>query len=247
VNGVKLMQRTARLLLAASALLLLSGAALWLMQRPLFDLRRIEVRGRAGELQHVAAGAVRAALRGRLRGNYFTLPLDDVRRAFETLPWVAAVSVRRAWPNRLIVTLTEHRALGLWSDGRLLSDAGVLFVANPAEAEIDAPLPEFDGPDRLAGDVVRRYYEFAAALAPLSLAIEAIDVSDRASWSVRLDSGLSIELGRDEPAGRVSERLAAITTNYATVVARLKAAPSRIDARYPNGFAVALPAAPGKS
>lgn len=247
MNGVKLMQWVTRLLLAAMLLLVAGGATLWVMQRQFFDLRRIEVRGGASELQHVSAGAVRAALRGRLRGNYFTVRLDEVRRVFETVPWVAAVAVRRAWPNRLIVTLTEHRALGLWGDGRLLSDAGVLFVANAAEAEIDAPLPEFDGPERFAPEAARRFYEFAAALAPLQLGVENIDVSDRASWNLRLDSGQIIELGRDEPAGSINERLAAVAASYATVVERVKGAPSRIDARYPNGFAVAVPAAPRKS
>jgi len=58
----------------------------------------------------------RAAISGHLTGNYFTIRLDRARQAFETLPWVAQASVRRIWPNRLRVTLTEHRALGQWSD-----------------------------------------------------------------------------------------------------------------------------------
>ena len=46
------------------------------------------------------------------------------------------------WPDRLLVTLTEHRALGVWEDGRLLSDRGELFVANPMR-QIYGQLPEF--------------------------------------------------------------------------------------------------------
>src|ERR1700731_882694 len=129
--------RLATAALVADAALLAGGAlTLKLAQSPRFDFRRIEI---AGDVRHIRRAAVRDAISGRLAGNYFTIRLDQARRAFETLPWVAQVSVRRIWPNRLRVTLTEHRALGEWNDGRLLSDAGVLFVANPAEAEADGP------------------------------------------------------------------------------------------------------------
>ena len=151
-------------------------------QRPAFEFKRIEVRG---DLQHVTAASVRAAIAGRLKGNYFTIRLDEARRLLETVPWVAQASVRRIWPNRLQVTLREHRALGAWNDGRLLSDRGELFVANVAEAEIFGPLPTFSGPDALARDVATRYYDFAAQLAALSLSVDGIDVSDRRSWAVR--------------------------------------------------------------
>lgn len=252
MNPAALLRWGVRVAFGLALVLLLCAAAVWVAQRPLFDIRHIEVHGTSGELQHVSAAAVRAALRAAarpavradrapaLRGNYFTLRLEEARRVFETIPWVASASVRRAWPDRLIVTLTEHRALGTWGDGRLLSDAGVLFVANAAEAEIDRELPEFDGPDRLAGEMARRFYEIAGLLAPLDLSIESIEVSERASWTVRTDTGQTLELGRDEPAGRLRERLTAIAASYAHVAARVSGPPTRIDARYPNGFAVAF-------
>lgn len=240
MNGVRAMQWGARALLAAALALAAGGAALWLAQRPWFDLRRIEVRG---DLQHVSGAAVRAAVAGRLRGNFFTMSLDEAQRVFETVPWVAAASVRRAWPDRLVVTLTEHRALGVWGDGRILSDEGRLFVANVAEAELYGPLPEFDGPAEFAAEAARRYYEFSALLAPLALTIDAVRISERAAWSLETSAGEAagprFELGRDDPPGRLAERVAAIVAHYPLVLARLSGPPARIDARYPNGFAAA--------
>jgi cell division protein FtsQ len=232
------MQWATRALLAASLLVLLGGAALWVAQRPWFDIRRIEVRG-TSELQHVTAAAVRSAIAGRLRGNFFTVSLDQARNVFEDVPWVARASVRRVWPNRLRVTLTEHRALGLWDDGRLLSDTGELFIANSGEAEIFGPLPEFDGPDQFAAAAAARFYEFSALLAPLSLSIARLSISERGSWSLAADNGPRFELGRDDPPGSASDRLATIVASYPLVVARLNAPPVRFDARYANGFAAA--------
>jgi cell division protein FtsQ len=236
------MEIGARLCFALALLTMAGTAVAWVAQRPAFDFKRIEVYGNAGELKHVSAAAVRTAVAGRLKGGFFTMRLDDARRAFETVPWVAGASVRRVWPNRLIVTLTEHRALGLWGDGRLLSDEGRLFVANAAEAEIYGPLVEFDGPAQFAPEAARRYYEFAAALAALSMEIDAVDVSERASWSVHTRSEQTIELGRDDPPGQLQARLALVNASYPLMLAKFGAPPSRIDARYPNGLAAATPA-----
>jgi cell division protein FtsQ len=232
----RLMLWAARFMALAALLVVIGGAANWLLHRPWFDFKRIELRG---DLVHLSSASVRAAMVGRITGNFFTVKLDDVRRAFEAVPWVASASVRRAWPDRLVVTVREHRALGLWSDGRLLSDDGRLFVANLAEAEIYGPLAQFDGPEAMAGEAVRRYYEIAGRLAPLALAVSSIEISERASWAVVTEGGQRFELGRDEPAGRLSERLVLLAAAYPRVSAQLGGPPKRIDLRYSNGLAAA--------
>ncbi len=249
MNGTRLMDLAARLLFGLALLVLTGTAVAWVAQRPQFDFRHVEVRGSAGELQHVTSGALRAAVAGKLRGGFFTMKLEDARRVFEAVPWVAGVSVRRVWPDRLIVTLTEHRALGVWGDGRLLSDAGVLFVANAAEAEIYGPLPQFDGPPQFAPEAARLFYALAAQLAPLSLDVDELRVSERASWAVRAsqgqgqgDSEVAIELGRDDPPGALAQRMTLAANNVPVATAKFGALPARIDMRYPNGFAAAPPA-----
>ena len=236
MNTTRVMRWATAALVAASAALVATALAIRFAYSPRFDLRRIEI---VGDVHHISRAAVRAAISGRLVGNYFTIHLDQARRAFETLPWVAQVSVRRIWPDRLRVTLTEHRALGEWSDGRLVSDTGVLFVANPAEAEADGSLVSFAGPPRYAPDAVDRFHRFSALLAPLQLRIAALHISDRASWSLIMSPRMQIELGRDDPPGSVEQRLTEIVAAYPVVLARLDGAAARIDARYANGFAAA--------
>lgn len=242
MNGVRLMNVAALVGALAAVALLLSAGVRWVAQRPVFDFKRIEVRG---DLQHVTAASVRGAIAGRLKGNYFTIRLDDARRLLETVPWVAQASVRRVWPDRLQVTLHEHRALGAWNDGRLLSDRGELFVANVAEAEIFGPLPVFSGPDAAAVDIARHYYEFAAELAALTLTVDGIDVSERRSWAVQasgLGSATSLDLGREDSPGALQRRLVDVVAAYPMVAARVGGPPARIDARYANGFAASPPA-----
>ncbi|MFN7779194.1 MAG: cell division protein FtsQ/DivIB [Betaproteobacteria bacterium] len=237
MNSLRLIQWATRLIVLLAILLALVQVARWVAQRPWFDFKRVEVRG---DVRHVTSAELRAAIAGRLAGNYFTLRLDEARRAVETVPWVAQAAVRRVWPDLMVVELTEHRALGLWDDGRLVSDAGVLFTANPAEAEVYGPLVEFGGPPALAGEAVRRHAAFAAALAPLGHKVEQVQVSERQSWSLATDAPLQVQLGRDEPPGQVEQRLRQIVAAYPQLAAHSSHPPRRIDARYPNGFAVAF-------
>lgn len=253
------LNRIAAVLFAAALATLAAGACAWIARQPRFDLKRIDVRG---ELRHVTAASIRTALAGRLTGkqrNYFTLSLDDARRLFETVPWVTHASVRRVWPNRLRVTLAEYRALGVWADGRLLSDRGELFVANADEAEIYGLLPEFSGPAEAAKDAAQRYYELSAKLAGIGLRIDAIDISDRNAWALRVApaSGpaagqggeMRIELGRvdattAEGKAALLQRVEQLVSAYPQIVAQAGGPPPRIDARYVNGLSVSMPAKP---
>jgi cell division protein FtsQ len=211
-------------------------ALLWAAQRPRFDFRRIEV---VGELRHLGKAQVRAALSGRLAGTFFTMRLRDARAALESIPWVAAASARRVWPDRLVLEVVERRALGVWNDGRVLGDDGQLFDGNPAEADLDGRIVEFSGPPRFAGEAVEKLRGFDLALSSLRTSVAAVGISDRASWTVRTAAGQTIDLGRDEPPGSVQARLTAVVASYPSVLARLGGPPDRIDARYNNGFAAA--------
>jgi cell division protein FtsQ len=225
-----------RTLLAGAVLLAAAAVILWAAQRPRFDFRRIEV---LGDLHHVSRATIRAAIAGRLAGNFFTMRLAESRTAFETIPWVASASVRRVWPDRLVVQVVERRALGVWSDGRVLSDAGQLFDGNPDEAELDGAQIEFSGPAHFAAEAVEKLRAFSASLEAIQASVSAIEISDRASWTIRTSAGQTLDLGRDEPPGSVQGRLAAVVTSYPSVVAQLSGPPLHIDARYNNGFAAA--------
>jgi cell division protein FtsQ len=76
-------------------------------------------------------------------------------------------------------------------------------------------------------------------MAALGLTLAAVEVSDRGGWTLRADSGTVFEVGRDEPPGRLDERLERIVRHYPAVTAQLGTELARIDARYPQGFAVA--------
>ncbi len=228
----------ANALLAATLLAALAAASWWVSQRPLFTLAHVRIASAEGhELERVSPAQLRSAVAREVGGNFFAVKLDGVRSVFESVPWVRRAGVRRVWPDGLEVSIEEHRALALWGDGRIVNTFGELFVANLAEAEDDGPLPQLSGPDGTERQVARRYAELREAVVELDVQPEAVSLSARHAWTLRLDDGTTLLLGRDQGIP-VERRIARWVEAWPLVVATLNRRAQVVDLRYPNGFAI---------
>lgn len=239
-HDVRMLNAATGALLGLLALCLMVSGVWWIAQRPMFTLKAMRIEGAAGmHLRYVNPSTIRTTALPRIRGNFFTADLDAVRTAFEAVPWVRKASVRRDWPNRLVVTIEEYRALGKWGDdGRLLSTQGDVFTANMAEAEEDGELPEFYGPEGSARDVVARYGELQAWLKPVGLAPESVRLSGRYAWTAMLKNGMRVELGREQSSTTLKERVDRLVGVYPQLAMRLTDGIESVDMRYPNGLAL---------
>ena len=239
-QDAKALNATASGIFALSLLACVAAGVWWLAQRPMFTLRAIRIESiQDGEdLKHVSVLTVRNNALSRIKGNFFTTNLDTVRQAFESVPWVRRATVRREWPDQLIVALEEYEALGTWGeDGRLLSTKGESFTANLAEAEEDHPLPQFSGPDGSEKEVLSRYAELKAWFAPIKLVPEALSLSGRYAWTVTLDNGMQVALGREQTSTTLKERVDRLTGIYPQLVTHLQNIET-IVMRYQNGLAL---------
>jgi cell division protein FtsQ len=238
-QDAKALNATASGIFAAVALACAASAVWWVSQRPMFNLRaiRVETMDQA-DLRHVNHLTLQAGTAGRIRGNFFTTNLDSVRQAFESVPWVRRATVRREWPDQLVVALEEHEALGTWGeDGRLLSTKGDVFTANLAEAEEDHELPAFSGPEGSEKEVLSRFGELKAWFAPAQLLPQALDLSSRYAWKVKLDNGMSVELGREQSRSMLKERVDRLVGIWPQLASRVQNIET-IDMRYQNGLAL---------
>jgi cell division protein FtsQ len=240
-HDVRALNATAGALTALSVLACVASGVWWVSQRPMFTLRSVRVESMYGlDLQHVNELTVRNGVLGKIKGNFFTTNLDQVRTTFEAVPWVRKASVRREWPNQLIVQVEEHEALGTWGeDGRLLSVKGDVFTANLAEADEDHVLPAFEGPQGSEKEVLSRFAELRGWFAPVRLVPTSISLSNRYAWTVKLDNGMSVELGREQDKNTLQTRVQRLVSIYPQLVARLQEGRiDTIDMRYPNGLAL---------
>ena len=185
----------ANMLYALAGVLLLYAILFLVVHLPVFPLRKVDVKG---DLQHVNREQVQFIVTREMKGNFFTLDLNRTRAAFEKLPWVRNVNVRRRWPDKLEVAIEEHVALARWGSSALVNTRGELF-----RAASNAVLPEFSGPEDAVKEMTRNYEEFCRMLKPLNLRPVRMSLSDRRALQVSLNTGLVLELGRD----KVLERL----------------------------------------
>ncbi len=227
----------ADVLLLAGGLLLVWAGAMALQALPVFPLRQLVV---ATPLDQVSRAQIEHTARSALSGNFFTVNLETAQTAFERMPWVRAASLRRLWPDGIELEVEEHRAAARWTpqdgEARLVSSRGEVFMASTRDS-----LPAFSGPEGSAPRVLARYREFSDDLNAIGRKPAAIHLSAREAWQIKLDDGVVLELGRDQPKHPLAERLNRFTTHYASVSRLVKSRLQTIgvvDMRYPNGFAL---------
>lgn len=227
-----LLNLCADVLIISASVALAWTAVIALQRLPFYPLREVQI---VGELSQVQKGQLENAARTVVQGNFFTVNIDAARNAFEKLPWVRRAEVRRQWPDRLELRIEEHVPVARWrgveGEPRLVNSHGEVFAGS-----IDVPLPLFSGPEGSSAEILARYKEFETALAAIALHPRVVMLSPREAWQVRLDNGLLLDLGRDQPKLPLAERVARFTQYYPNVIKRSQVQIVAVDMRYPNGF-----------
>jgi cell division protein FtsQ len=243
-NHAKIMRAVANLLLLIALLVTCAWLLFWLGQKPVFTLNHLTVESLDGrELKHVNLPTIKVRALDQVKGNFFTISLDQARQAFETMPWVRRASVRREWPNGIVVAIEEHQALAVWAGEtpRLINTHGEVFVANMAEAEDGSSLLKFSGPERSNKDVFRKYQQLNLWLEPLQATVKSIELSSRYAWKVKLSNDLNIELGREldeRDSKQIQLSVERLIKSWPQVQEKWGQRIDSIDLRYANGYAI---------
>jgi cell division protein FtsQ len=224
-----LMNGLASALYAVTAVLALYIAWSLAARQPVFELREVTV---GGALAHVTRGEIEGVVRRELRGNFLTLDLAAVSTSFQRLPWVRKASVRRLWPARLDVALEEHVPLARWAGVALVNAQGEVF-----HAAYDGALPVFIGPEGMAREIAIQFRYFRSSLETIGQVPVEVRVSPRRAWQLKLKSGVTLALGREQ----VEARLARFVAMHDRTLAPLGRRIDYVDLRYANGFAVRIP------
>ena len=238
---VRLMNITATVLFVACALMLVAALGWWAVRHPVFALGGIVVQG---DVAHNSVATLRANVAPRLAGNFFTVDLGKAREAFETVPWVRHAVVNRQFPNKLRVVLEEHQPEAFWgtdAESRLVNTFGEVFEANPGDVEQDE-MPRLAGPEGTSAQVLAMYRGLKPMLERLDLGVEQVALTGRGGWSLNLDSGAVVELGRgttEEVLAR-SQRFAQTLTQVTAKYGRKPEALVTADLRHADGYAVRL-------
>jgi cell division protein FtsQ len=244
------MQAFSRFLMRCFAVMLVIGVLVWLSQRPVFALKQIQIEPVAGQtLKHISKPIVKQQVLANVQGNFFSVRLEDVKRGFESMPWVRHANVRRVWPNGLVVSIEEQKPFGTWGgvDSHTLMNAqGELFAGRVSEIMDDVHLIDFYGPADASQEVMSLYRKASAWFKPWGVEVKSLALTERYAWHVKLSNGMKVEFGRDEEnsdKNLTEERVARLFKYWPQVQEKWQNRVDAVDLRYANGFAVHLAAA----
>ncbi|AVL70369.1 cell division protein FtsQ/DivIB [Oligella urethralis] len=247
----RFINRIAGFLTVVGVLILLGALGYRVMNLPMFNITRIVLEPKQGDvLSYASPASIQSTLDGQVQGNFFTLDLLKVQRILSSSPWVRHVDITRLWPNGLLLRIEEHEPFALWNDEALINTWGEKYLANRGEVDRLDDLPQFFGPDGSEHLVVQRYAELVRWLSPISLSVKELGLSDRYSWRILLDNNITVIIGRDPGAeianpydgmGAMSfaETIQRFVRSWPALLKRIDGRQvERIDLRYTRGFAV---------
>lgn len=223
-----------KVLYGVIGLFLLGAILRWVSYSDYFQIATVDiVSSQANKnLQYVDKQKLFNQLKPHLSGSFFYVDLDEAQRIASQSEWVDEVSVERIFPNAIRITVKEHEPVAKWiQEGHvagLVNGDGKIF-----QAAYTKPLPLFDGALDVQAQMVSQYKIFSSELQPLRLGILRLQYTPRSSWSMMLDNGIELRLGKTD----VNTRLNRFANAWQHSLSEQALSLDYVDMRYPNGFA----------
>lgn len=203
----------------------------WSRQADNFPLRQVEVENE-NELRHVSSQEIKAIVSKHLSKGFFWLEVEAVQEDLKQLPWIAFSRIRRIWPDKITLTITEKIPQARFGEEQILTTEGSLFKVSGMP--ISEKLPSFKGPEDLAKEMQQQYLSLLELLGPIGLTIQALELAPNGVWRIMLDNGIAIILGKVA----ITERLARFVLAYQGGLQAHVQRIAYVDLRYTNGMAL---------
>lgn len=187
-----------------------------------------------GEMPYTQTRDIEVAIENVNLGNFFQVDVDEVRQRVADLPWVYSVSVRKKWPNELKIYVVDQTPVAVWNGDFLINKQGVAFQADISR--VTHYLPAFFGPEGAEETALENYVNLSKLLEYDEIRIDEVMLSERYSWQLTLDDGVTLNLGRENRVQRIQRFLDA----YLEIKSHEKSGQTidYIDLRYDTGLAV---------
>lgn len=168
-----------------------------------------------------------------IQGGFFSLRANDLRENLESIPWVERISIRRIWPNQLIITIHERHPYAKWGQNQLVTNKGKVYQAPPNV--ILNKLPILSGPDGTAEQMVIQHQKLSKDIKSLGLVIQKLTITPQSLWQVTLDNGIPVMLGHEDDLRR---HWLLFTHLYPRLIAPKVKKVEYVDLRYSNGLVI---------
>lgn len=154
-----------------------------------------------GEMNYSQRDDIMTAIETIDLGNFFQVDVDDVQKQVLALPWIYSVAVRKQWPNQLKIYVVDQSPVALWNGDFLLNKFGKAFQADIRR--VNHALPQFFGPEGTEELALVNYNDINELLGFDGLGIDELILTERFSWQLTLNDGVTLNLGREERVKRI--------------------------------------------
>jgi cell division protein FtsQ len=203
------------------------GKILLDMEPELLPVRLVTVEG---EVHRLSSQQLQRTVTEHLEGGLLTQDIKRLQRSVDELPWVRTATLRRVWPDRIVLNVEEYRPIARWGSDGLVTAEGEVF--RPKGETFPSTLARLSGDDSQSPVIAANYLKWRDRLAGIGLTLTALDRDARGAWTLHLGQALDLELG----ATRVEERLERFMRTWRQLAAAGR--PAVVDLRYANGLAV---------
>ena len=192
-----------------------------------FPITEVKIVGADHERQEM-----QKILQPLVKKGFFVVDVLQIKERLLQFSWVADASVRRVWPNQIVIQVAEKKPLARWNRSGLLTTAGEIF--NPTKNTYPTDLPQFIAPDGEQVQLLNFYHDVSSLLTPLHFKIAQLELTPTRSWSLILTNGMKLNVGYKD----VLTRIGHFVKVYPKIVGARTNEVDYVDLRYNNGMAV---------
>ena len=186
-----------------------------------------------GSYEHVSEAEIQKHLVDVIPHSMFSLDLIDFKGVVKKLPWIKEASIRRLWPDTLLIYFQEYIPYATWCHQGILASDGKMISAKESSSVLSGLNLQLCGPEGTEQVVLQQYKHFQNLLDKVDLKVKTVYLSERYAWELAVSEHLIIKVGRQA----VDMRLKNFVDHWDALKHSIPTA-AIIDLRYPNGIAV---------
>jgi cell division protein FtsQ len=223
---LKILRKLVLVILPVIVVCLLVAAGHYYVHPP--KINKVIVRG---QLQHIKIATISTTIQEIIGANFFTCNTNNLLQRLLLIPWVAEVTMQRVWPGKIVIDITEEKALASWNNNYLINRAGNTFKVDDDEQR--EQLPALLGPVKYKQQIINTYFILRdIAMHNSSFNIKRVVVDDGYSWTVTMQDDLKVKLGSHD----LENRMTIFSRTYPKIAQMRKAVV--VDLRYSSGMAI---------
>ncbi len=186
-----------------------------------------------GTFQYIEKYKIKQVLKGQVNNGLYNASIKNIHQSVADLPWVSSVKVKRVWPDAIEIKVSEQVPIARWYSTDLVNKKGELF--KPDNINKFEHLPMIAGNTGNEQKLLEIMKDLTIDLKEHDMKLAEFRVSNRRAWTIKLQNGMELKLGRNEPSKHLQRFLKTLHLIGKEQLTKIKV----VDLRYPNGYAMA--------